>query len=67
MWLETWKESFKNGSQWINALIGAVGGAYLLLTDSMKADLPTGVVSLMAGAALLNIFVRNYPQKNKGH
>ena len=67
MWLETWHESFKNASQWVNVLIGVVGASYLVMTDSMKADLPTAVVGLMAGAAALNIFVRNWPQKSKGH
>lgn len=67
MWLESWRESFKNASQWINALIGVVGASYLVMTDSMKADLPTAVVGLMAGAAALNILIRNIPQKNKGH
>lgn len=66
-WLETWRESFKNVSQWVNVMIGVVGASYLVMTDSMKADLPTAVVGLMAGAAALNIFIRNIPQKNKGH
>lgn len=62
MWLESWKKSFKNYSQIINVLGASVGGAYLLLTPEMKADLPTVVVTGMAVLYLVNIVARNIPQ-----
>lgn len=65
MWVESWRESFKNGSQWINTVISVVGATYLVMSDSMKADLPSSIVGAMAALAALNILVRNLQQRNK--
>jgi hypothetical protein len=65
MQLESWKDSFKNWSQWINATGAAIGGLYILLPAEVKADLPVSVVSILAGLYVLNIFVRNWKQPNK--
>lgn len=64
-WLEPWKDSLKNWSQWINIVIGALGTTYMMLTPEMRDDLPDWGVGVMAALAFLNIFVRNLQQSNK--
>ena len=55
MWLESWRESFKNYSQWVNLFIASSGSIYLLLTPDLNADLPNWIVSVFALLAFLNI------------
>ena len=45
--LETWKDSFRNYSQWVNTAIGVLGAAYLAMTPEMRMDLPNVVISVV--------------------
>lgn len=65
MLLESWRKSFKNWSQWVNATGATLGGLYIFMTPELKADLPTVVVGGLAGLYLINIFVRNFKQPGK--
>ena len=63
--LESWKDSFRNYSQWVNTAIGVLGAAYLAMTPEMRSDLPGVVITVMAFAAFANILVRNTLQRKK--
>lgn len=63
--LESWKDSFKNRSQWINLAVALAGGSLFGLTEAQILEVTNAVFAVFGALGVINIAVRNWKQPNK--
>lgn len=62
--MTAWKYVGKKWTTWVNALIATGALVYASLSENMREDLGPEVVAVLAGLAILNVYLGNIRQSN---